>query len=99
LVSTFPFSPAFKLPPILRSIKMPLRLRNQSILSELPYLVAAEPNPVPGASRPGVGAHKCPAVNGAISPDADVVHRQLHIRKRAHESLRHFCDGAAPNVR
>src|SRR6267142_6024310 len=73
-----------------------MRLRNQSILSELPHLVPAEAYLAPGASRPGIGAEERPVVNSAVALDRHAVHKQLHIWKRGHESLRHLGDSAAP---
>jgi hypothetical protein len=41
-------------------------------------------------------ADKSPVIHGPVAFDTNVVHQQLHVRKRGHESLRHFADGAAP---
>src|SRR5712664_4702895 len=75
---------------------MSLRLGNQSILSDLPHLEAAESNSMPPAAWPSIGADESPVVHRAVGFDTNVVHPQLHIRKRGHESLRHLGDGAAP---
>src|SRR6266850_2412355 len=79
-----------------KDISTDLLLRNESILSDLPLFEPAEPNPMPPAAWPIVGADKGPVVHRAVAFDKDVVHQQLHIWKRGHESLRHLGDGAAP---
>src|SRR6266403_4868329 len=75
---------------------MSLRLRNKSILSDLPLFETAESNTIPSAAWPSIGAYKSPVVHLAIAFNTDVAHQQLHVRKRGHESLRYLGDGAAP---
>ena len=76
---------------------MAVGLGDESIFAECPHFEAAEANAVAGAARARVGADECPMVYGAIVPQADAVHKQLHIWKSAHEALRHLGDGAAPD--
>src|SRR6266446_6190327 len=87
---------AFHLTLVVGAIELALRLRNESILSHPPLFEAAEPNPMPSSPRPVVSADKRPVVHRAVAFNTDVVHLQLHVRKRGHESLRHVVDGAAP---
>jgi|SRR5471030_1531508 len=53
---------AFNLPFVIGAIEVAPRLGYESIVSNLPYLEAADANPLPGPARPGVGADECPVV-------------------------------------
>jgi len=83
---------------VFRVIELPSRLRNQPILPNLPLFEPAEPHWVSRSAPPGIRPDKCPVVNRAVTLDADIIHPQHHVWKRAHESLRHLCDGASPHV-
>lgn len=90
---------AFKLTFVIGPIEVTLRLRNESIISDLLYLEAAYANPLPGPARPRVSADECPVVYSTVDLNEEVVHEYPHIWKRGHESLSNPCDGTPPGRR
>jgi hypothetical protein len=89
----------FHLTTILSRIEMALRRSNQSAASEGPLLEAADEDPAPRPSRPGVGPGKSPVILRLPSLEPDLLHDNAEIGERNHEGPRHLGDRAPPNGR
>src|SRR6266567_2698638 len=88
-----------QLPPILGSVEMALGGSNQAVASDAPSLKAADADPVPRPSRPGIGAGKSPVILGFLGLEPKVIHDHAEIREGSHKGLRHVGDGVASDGR
>lgn len=65
---------------------------NQAVASDTPSLKAANADPVPRPSWPGVRAGKSPAILGFVGLGPKVIHDHAKIREGSHKGLRHLGD-------
>ena len=56
------------------TVEVTLRLGDEPVDTNLPYLESADANPLPGPAQPGVGIDECPMVHSAVTLDSEVVH-------------------------
>src|SRR5918996_4883126 len=84
---------------VLRAVEIAFRFCDESVVVDLPKFVAADFHPVSGSAASGVCSDQRPMKCGSISARLEFVERNDHVRKIAHESLRHLCDCRASNRR
>ncbi len=72
---------------VFRRVEVPLRLGDQSIGVELPFLEATDLYPFPGSSGSAIRACERPFVDDLISVVEEVVHYDHQIREGGHEAL------------
>ena len=75
---------------VLIIIKIAIRLRNQAILANGPFLKSAEVHLVTVPIRAAIGTDERPMENGLVRLDLKFVREQRHVRKCGHETVGNF---------
>src|SRR5690348_11327834 len=81
------------------SVKVALRLRDESVGADPPFFKSADSNPTSAAARSGIGARQGPTVNSTTAVDEQAVHRYFQIRESGHETGDKLSDGTPSNRR
>jgi len=82
----------FELVLVFVAVEVAARFHNKTIVAKRPFLVATETHRFSGTFGSRIRTDERPTVNDLFRPDFEVIHSQLQIRERCHESLGHVGD-------
>jgi hypothetical protein len=72
---------------VLGFVEMTVGLRYQTVPAKRPFLVSADAHGLPCTSRAGISPSQGPAIDSMVPFEANVIHRNDHVREGGHKAL------------